>query len=224
MAASSAVGATPLRLRCLAGGAAPDHVSDSAARLARMTEAAIGNLSDVLRPCVVQKMTPEMAQRLSRYSVAHEVAEADLGHVVRVCIYLLREAAAANAPPGDLEADARTTFERAAGDEGSKPLHEAAVAMLLREYEALRPTLRTERIVDALVKHGNVLVDVDWRVDVVTTDRRALRLGTPVAIVTFAYRNADKNERLTLQFTPEQLDQMEKMFGALAQRAKQPVA
>lgn len=209
VAASAASDSPPVRLRCLAGGAVPQDIVESASRAARLSGAAARELSPVLRPSVMVSMTPELAQRLNRYCAAHEIAEADLGHVLRVARWLIREASAIDLGAEDLTSDATTLFGE----------HAELIALLGREYDALRPALRKDLITDALVRHGNVLDDIDWRIDVVTTDRRAPRVGLPVAMVTLSYRNAEKAERLTLQLLPEQLQRLEAVFGALAQKA-----
>jgi hypothetical protein len=208
-AASDSSDTTPVRLRCLAGGAVPQDIVESATRAARLSASATRELSPVLRPSVMASMTPELAQRLNRYCAAHEIAEADLGHVLRVARWLIREASAIDLSPEDVTGDATTLF----GD------HPELIALLGREYEALRPVLRKDLITDALLRHGNVLDDIDWRIDVVTADRRAPRVGLPVAMVTLSYRSAEKAERLTLQLLPEQLQRLEAVFGALAQKA-----
>ncbi len=208
-ASSAGSDSPPVRLRCLAGGAVAEDIVESAARAGRLSAAAARELAPVLRPSVMASMTPELAQRLTRYCAAHEIAEADLGHVLRVARWLIREASAMDLGAEDLTADATTLF----GD------HAELIALLGGEYDALRPALRKELITDALIRHGNVLEDIDWRIDIVTADRRAPRVGLPVAMVTLSYRNAEKSDRLTLQLTPEQLQRLEVVFAALAQKA-----
>lgn len=210
VAAATASDSPPIRLRCLAGGAVAQDLVESASRAGRLSAGATRELSPVLRPSVIASMTPDLAQRLSRYCAAHEIAEADLGHVLRVARWLIREASAIDLGAEDLTADATALFGE----------HVELIALLGREYEALRPALRKDLITDALIRHGNVLEDIDWRIDVVTTDRRAPRVGLPVAMVTLSYRNAEKAERLTLQLLPDQLQRLQGVFAALAQKTK----
>ena len=212
-AAASASSSPPIRLRCLAGGALGDDAAESAKRVTKLTPKALGGLGAVLHACVSGPMTPELGERLTRFCLAHEVAEADLGHVVKVCRLLLREASAADLTKEDFEQDVRAVF----GDS------QELLDVIQREYDVLRPTLRTALLSDALVQHGNVLVDLDWRIDVLAADRHALKLGVPIALVTLHYRNADRNERLTLQLTSEQLQRLEQTLGALAQRTRRPL-
>lgn len=205
--------ARPVRLRCLSGGAMPDEVLRDAQRLDRLTDGALAALARLLRPIVLEPMSSELGQELSRLCVHHEVAEADLGRVLRAVRWLLREASAADADAGALETDIQLVWKEPRG------LRTA----MLGQYDAIKQELRRQLLQDALTAHGNLLVDVDWRVDFVAADRHAAKLMSPVALVTFRYRDAEKNGRLTLQLLPEQLARLAQVLGALAQRTLKPV-
>jgi len=211
-AASASATPEPVRLHCLAGGALNDDAAESAKRVVKLTASARLALGNVLHASVSGSMTPELSERLSRFCLTHEVAEADLGHVLRVCRLLLREASALDLSKEDFEQDVNAVF-------GSP---DALLEVMLREYELVRPAMRTALLTESLVKHGNVLVDVDWRVDVLASDRHAPRLGVPIALVTLQYRNAEHSDRLTLQLTHEQLQRLEQVLGGLAQRMMRP--
>jgi hypothetical protein len=91
---------------------------------------------------------------------------------------------------------------------------------LRRGYEQLKAVLRAELIGEALLKHGNVLTDVDWRLDAMVSERQAAKLAVPVALVTLAYRDGERGRRLTLQITPDKLERLAQIFGALAQKIR----
>lgn len=203
----------PVRLRCLSGGAMPDDLRRDAQRLDKLTDRMIEALPSVLAPAVLAPMSAELGQQLSRLCVRHEVAEADLGHVIRVVRWLMREAAAADLDKAALESDVRAVWDDPRG----------LPQVLLGDYEAIKHELRKQLLQDALTKHGNVLADVDWRIDVVAADRQASKLMSPLALVTLSYRNADGTGRLTLQLLPEQLLRLQQLFGALAQRTLKPL-
>src|SRR3954468_19146716 len=78
----------PVRLRCLSGGAMPDDLSRDAQRLDKLTDGALAALPQMLRACVVEPMSAELGQQLSRFCIHHEVAEADLGRVIRAVRWL----------------------------------------------------------------------------------------------------------------------------------------
>jgi hypothetical protein len=205
--------ARPVRLRCLSGGAMPDDLNRDAQRIDKLTDGALAALSRVLRVCVVEPMSAELGQELSRLCVHHEVAEADLGRVLRAVRWLLREASAADASAAAIEADVHAIWRDPRG----------LAAAVTSQYEGIKQDLRRQLLQDALTSHGNVLVDVDWRVDVVAADRHAPKLMSPVALVTLRYRGAEKGDRLTLQILPDQLARLAQVFGALAQRTLKPV-
>ncbi|MEO7330517.1 MAG: hypothetical protein ABI193_18220 [Minicystis sp.] len=81
--------AAPVRLRCLAGGAMPEDLRRDAQRFDKLSDRLLSALPAVLFACVVQPMSPELGQELSRLCVRAEVAEADLGHVIRVVRWLV---------------------------------------------------------------------------------------------------------------------------------------
>jgi hypothetical protein len=202
--------AATVRLRCLAGSAAPDDIVREAGRVARLSPSSRAQVWTVLYPCVMQPMNPELADRLSQFCLRHEVAEADLGHVVRIARWLLRESASADASLEDFTTDVAAVFGESDG----------FGAALTERYEAIKGELRRQLLAESLIRHGKVLDDVDWRIDEVSAERHAADLQWPIALVTFAYRDQDAKGRLTLQMTTEQLGRLAEVFAALAQRTK----
>ena len=206
--------AMPVRLRCLAGGAMPDDMRRDATRLDKLTDSLFGALPAVLGALVIDPMTADLGQQLTRMCLRHEVAEADVGYVMRVVRWLMREAAAADLDRGALEQDMRTIWRDPRG----------LLDVVLNGYEPIKNELRRQLLNDALLKHGNVLVDMDWRVDIVAADRHAAKLMSPLAMVTLSYRDAEATRRLTLQLLPDQLARLSQVFGALAQRTRKPTS
>ncbi len=195
-------------LHCLSGGALPDELRKEASRIDRLPDRVSAELGPIVKSCVLQPMTPEVGDQLSRFCVQHEVAEADLGGVLKVCGWLLREASALDLTTEQLGQDVATIF----GDK-------AEVANVLQgEYGPFKRSVREQLLNEALTNHGNVLVDVDWRVDRVVTERSAAKINSAVALVTLAYQHADGTGRLTLQITPDRLARLAQVFGALAQK------
>ncbi|MEQ9320410.1 MAG: hypothetical protein RIF41_14690 [Polyangiaceae bacterium] len=200
----------PVRLRSLAGGALPDEQRQAAERGRKLPDAALAAIGPLLGPTVLQPVTPQLGEQLSHFCLQHEIAEADLGHLLKVCRWLLREAAATNLGRTELEADLAAVW----------PEPGVLGEVLLEHYEAIKQSLRVQLVSDALVKHGNVLVDVDWRIDQLRSERHAARLDVPIAVVTFAHRTADAQGRLTLQLTPTDLKNLANVFTALAQKTR----
>jgi hypothetical protein len=196
------------RLHCLGGDAAPADITNDAARLTRLNDGAIAALWPVLEPCVVRPVSAELGQHLSAFCLQHEIAEADLGHVIRICRWLLHSAASVDLSSERLGQDIDTLW----------PEPGALRGVLLDNYPAVKSLLRDVLLANALVKHGNVLDNVEWRIDRVAADTKAPRLDLPVALVTLSYRNRDRSEHLTLQLTPEQLMRTTRVLSALAEQ------
>ncbi|MFO0553816.1 MAG: hypothetical protein U0271_35860 [Polyangiaceae bacterium] len=210
--AASNQAASPVRLRCLHGDALPAEVMRDAQRFAKLTDGALAAVGGILAPLVLEPMSKDLATSLSRLCVRYEVAEADLGHVLKVVRFLYKEAASSDLDKAGFESDLTTIWPE------PRALGEAAIA----NFELIKRELRKTLLEEALMKHGNVLLDVDWRVDFVASDRQSSKLMLPLALVTLRYRDADRESRLTLQLLPEQLKRLEQMFGALSQRVLRP--
>jgi hypothetical protein len=199
-----------IRLRCLAGGVVSDELRDDVDRCGRIPAAACDELEALLAPCVLQPMARELGERLSRFCLRYELAEAEVGRLVKVCRWLLREASAMDLSVEELEHDLALLW----------PEPSALRGAVHRAYEPIKALLREQLVADALVKHGNVLTDVDWRLDAMVSERQAARLAVPVALVTLAYRDAERAHRLTLQISPAELERLAQIFGALAQKVR----
>ena len=199
-----------LRLRCLAGGAAPDDLAAEAARANKLSAAAVDDLWRVVEPCLIGTVTPELDRELGSFCRHHELAEADLGHVIRIACFLLRNAAALNLDERPFEEDLRAVF----------PTADRLQAMLRARYAPAKARIRAHLLRDAMEKHGNVLTDIDWRVDRVVAGSGAPHIDLPVGLVTFSYAHRGQNEHLTLHMTPDHLESAAKVLTALAQETR----
>ena len=200
---------SPIRLRCLAGDALPEELGRDSQRAARLNEGAVVAIAPLLRALVLDPMTPELGEHLSRLCVRHEVAEADLGHVVKVARWLLREASAADLSNAELEADARAIGLNPSSFRRSRP---ATTASRRCSGSASSTTRWSSTATSSSTSTGASIL--------VSADRRAAKLVAPVAVVTLAYKSESGAGRLTLQLLPDQLARLEQLFGALAQRAR----
>lgn len=179
-----------------------------AERANKLSDAAVADLWRLLEPCVLQPMSPGLERELGAFCRHFELAEADLGHAIRIASYLLRRAAAVNLSADDFAQDLTTVWPQA----------EALRALLVTRYANMVAQLRDSLLAEALLKHGNVLANLDWRVDRVVADSKAPRLDLPVALITMNYQNRDRSENITLQMTPNQLARAANVFAALAKQ------
>jgi hypothetical protein len=196
------------RLRCLGGGVVPDELMADAERVPKLGDKVIRDLPTLLPAAVLAPVTRELGEQLARFCLRHEIAEADLGHVLKLCRWIVREAAGANLPAEDLAADLEVLLHPPG----------ALGEVLLAQYDALKNALREQLVADALVRHGNLLTDIDWRIDRLVGDRHAARLDVSVAVVSLAYKKVDGDGRVTLQLTTDQLRRLAQVATALAQK------
>jgi hypothetical protein len=87
--------------------------------------------------------------------------------------------------------------------------------VLLRGYEAAKAAIREELVLRALLRHGNTMVDVEWRVDVITASPGGRALRAPVTLVTLTYLEDGARRALTLPAPVEALRRLRAMCGEL---------
>jgi len=198
------------RLTSLYGEPLTDKLASDAQHLAQMSPGALNNLWDVLEPCLLQPMTHTLEQALSSYCDTYDTNQTVLGHLIRVLSTLLRGAASVALPREGFAADLEAVW----------PGQTEAHAVFLERYDAVTAALRKTLLTRALSAHGNVLTDIEWRVDQVVADKASPRLALPVAIVTFGYRHRDEHQHITLQLTGDELKRASVVLAALAEQVE----
>jgi hypothetical protein len=193
--------ASEMRLNCCQGNPAPSYVVDGWKRFIRFPEQARNGFLSLLAPAMMEPADPQNRQRVGTFSNGHGLAEEDVVAAMRSCDFLLRKASML-----DLNADA---FQQDLADlSGGDP---QAAGPVLANYNAAKADLRQQIIRDTLADHGKVLVGLDWRVDNVTASDRGVQLNSDVVFLTLRYREGNTVERITLQLTPEAVEEL-KLF------------
>ncbi|MEZ4649290.1 MAG: COMM domain-containing protein [Candidatus Eisenbacteria bacterium] len=85
--------------------------------------------------------------------------------------------------------------------------------LTLAVFESERQRIRETLLRQTLTDHGNVLVSLDWRVDQVSASNRGSNLEAPVVFLTLKYLNGDEQRRLSLQVTPEGLQDLRRFLA-----------
>jgi hypothetical protein len=184
-------------LRCFGNRTPPAGLADDVRPILELPLPARKELWGVLGPCLAETITPRTEEAIDAFARRFVVQPEALARILRGCRTLLRAAALV-----DLDGGAFAEDVRKLGD-GFDDLAE----ILLVGYEPAKRQIRTEIIRGALFDHGNVLDGVSWRVErVVTSDHGPL--GFPIAVLTLRYADRLKQERLTLQVTPEKLKEL----------------
>ncbi len=69
-----------------------------------------------------------------------------------------------------------------------------------------------------LADHGKVLTGLSWRVDNVTSSDRGADLASPVVFLTLRYQEGKDSDSVTLQLTPESLQELKAFMERFASR------
>ena len=88
-------------------------------------------------------------------------------------------------------------------------------AALLPGYAMAMTALRGDMALGALADHGKVVDGVAWRVEHVTASNRGQGLDVPVVVLTLAYREGERRDRVTLQLLPDALVELQAMCARL---------
>jgi hypothetical protein len=182
-----------MNLSVLRGRPAPKEVVGDLSLLLQLPPAAREHLWDALAPSLREPVTRQAEAALDHFCSVHRVDADVLASAVRASRFLLR---AAN--------DVGATKQELAGDLATLCAASPEIAeLLLARFDAAMALLAEEALDAALVDHGRVLVDVDWRVDAVRASSRGGTGAGAVALFTFRVKDGDDESRVTVQVRPE---------------------
>jgi hypothetical protein len=190
-----------IRLKCCQDRPVPQPVVEGWKKFLGFPEKAMNNFWGILRPALMQPTNPNNRQRIESFCGDYGLKETDVVAALRGCDFLLRQAAALDMDGAPFRQDLAALSE---GDE-------QGAEVILSQYKGAKAGLRKVIIQESLADHGKVLVGIDWRADNVTASDRGTKLDTTVVLLTLRYRDANRTERITLQLTPEAMQEL-KLF------------
>lgn len=194
------------RLRSLGGDSPPDGVAADLRRVLTLPASAQQRLWEVLGPSLRDPVPPSVGEQVARFCAAHGVREAELAPAIRACRFLLRGAATEDlSPPRFIE-----DLVALSGEDGA-----ALGEVLLPGYESARAHVRGELLRRSLTDHGKLLEGAEWRLDIASAGSRGKNLRVPIIHLTLSYREADSDERLTLQLTPDMVRSLRTLLGRI---------
>ncbi len=185
------------RLHSLRGEPAPPEIVADLARVGDLPAPARTGFWHVLGPSLAEPVSPDTEKLLDAFASTYRLNGDALAHAIKACRFLLRAAASVDLSPDAFAADLDTL-------ECATELAE----LLLAGYVTAIAQLRLELVRAALVDHGRLLVGVDWRVDTMEASNHALRMRTPVAVMTFRYREGAKTSRATFHLMPDMIGEL----------------
>lgn len=179
-------------LKCLQGSPARPELIDGWNRMTRFPGPALSQWWDLLEPALTHSFAGQEGVRIRAFAQQFSLKEGDVVLALQACAFLITQSVALNLDADTFAGDLRTL---GGGETG-------AAEVLRKRYDELHRPLRERIIEQTLLSHGNVLVDLDWRVDHIQASSHGSELDASVVMLSLAYRNLDRTERLTLQITP----------------------
>lgn len=206
----AAMGEGPPRLYCLGGQAAPPDLGADLSRLSGLPAPALQKIWQVLEPSMAENISKETEELLDVFCAAYHVDHDELGRVIKACRFVVREAAQRDVPAGALAQD----LDKLCPDD------DLTKEIVLAGYEPAKERIRRDIVRAAISDHGKLLTGVSFRVDVVQSSERGLRLGVPVALLTLHYREGDEAGRVTLQALPDMMGELKSVCDRILERGE----
>jgi len=189
----------PPALHSLQGKSAPDPVVEGWAQVLAMQTSARQAFIELLSRSVIDPDEATLSRVLSKFCGGHGTDQRDAYSALKACQFLLQGAAALDLPPERFMEDLHRLSP--SNDLGG-------VRLLGSRYIPLKKRIREALLVQALADHGKVLVDLDWRIDSVTSSNHALAHDASVVYLTLQTRDAEGEERVTLQLTAQSIQML----------------
>lgn len=193
--------AEPTPLRTLGDRPAPPRLLADLALLDAMPPNARRGLWRALAPVMPEPIPPASDAAIDGFAAEHGVDPTVLTRALKACRHLVREAASRDLDAGAFAADLAALD----GERGELR------AILLPGWEGAKARVREELVMRAISAHGRVLVDAEWRLDMVAASSRGHDLKAPIAFVTLELLEDGAPRRITFQATPEALRKLSKV-------------
>lgn len=193
--------AEPRSLSTLGGKPAPARMLDDLAALNEMPPNARRTLWRALAPALPDPIPPGSDAVIDAFAAEHGIQEQALGRALKACRHLLREAAALDLDTATFATDLAILD----GEQGELR------AILLPGYDDAKGRIRGELVTRAIAAHGAVLVDCEWRLDMVAASSRGHDLKAPIALVTLELLEDGGQRRIRFQATPDALRKLSKL-------------
>lgn len=190
-------------LFCLDGEKAPEAIVADLRLLATLPEAARARFWDALAPALAEPVPDSVESTFDAFARTHDVHPNVLGRALKASRFLVREASARGLDRSRFEED----IVRLCGGAVS-PEAVIIAPLLLSRYDAARASLANLAFRQTASDHGYVLRSVEWRLDSVLASSRGHAGGGRIAVLTLGYGQGQDEKHLTLQVTPDKLEEL----------------
>ncbi len=177
------------KLRSFAGAAAPQGLAAGLLGLGQLPEDARQAFWDLLEPNLAPTISPSVEKLVDEYCGRYDVPQDSLVPIVSSCRTLFHHAAGLDLAVELMVEDLKALC----GPETQ------VIRLLTAYYTKALPRIRSFIVIGTLADYGAVLEDVRLRMDYVPTSRHTPQAVTPVALLTFDYREGEERKRLTVQ-------------------------
>lgn len=197
---------TEIPLACLGGAPAPPELATDLQALAALPEAARKSLWRAVEP-ILPDPVPQTATSLIE-ALATELAidPKELARVASAMRALYRFATKSDLSPANLEADVRALSGEHA---------ERVVPVVMASAESAKARIQPELLQKSVAAHGKVLLDADWRLDIVTSSNLARGFKLPLVTLTLHYEEHGKRSAVTMQVLPSVLRRLKETLGTI---------
>jgi len=192
-------------LHCLDGDSAPEAIAGDLQLVAKLPEAARARFWEALGPALAEPVPDSIEMTLDTFSKTYDVHPNLLGRALKASRFLVREASARGLPAARFEEDVISLCG------GSLAPESVVIApLLLSRYEAARSSLSGAAFQETVQDHGYVLKSIEWRVDSILASSRGHAGGSRMAVITLAYGQGAEEKLLTLQVTPDKIEELKR--------------
>jgi hypothetical protein len=197
---------TPIPLACLGGAPAPPELAADLQALDELPAVAQRAMWRAIEPILPDPVPPSSTAELESLAAELSVSGHQLSRVASALRALFRFATRTDLSPSDLESDVRAL----AGDRA-----ERIVPVVMPWAELARARIQSELLQKSVAAHGKVLLDVDWRLDVVTSSNLARGFKLPLVTLTLHYEEHGKRSAVTLSVLPSVLRRFKDMLATI---------
>lgn len=180
-------------LHCLDGAAAPSGLAEDLRAIASFPPVVRTSLWSAVEPILADPVPPGGAAALDGAARASGVDVAAFAAAASALRGLYRFASKVDLPAERLAEDVATLLGK------RDPSLEALV---LSTYELARRRVQAELGQKTFAAHGKTLVDVDWRLELVTHSTFARGLKLPIVTLTLHYDERGQRSSVTLHALP----------------------
>ncbi len=184
-------------LNCVRGLSGPEELRDDMQELLALPDGIRECFWEILQPCLVGDPSDEQQQEIFALCEAHQLDPQRLQNPLRAVRFLVTAAARTALTQEAVVQDVEQLVK-----DGQLRL---ALAVLLPCFEQALPLLRAQIVARTITEHGKLAEGVHWRVDKIINSEHGDGVNLPVAVLTFSYREGNRQERITLHLLPDQL-------------------